>query len=348
MSTLIKNLHIKNFKSVRDLKLDCDRINIFIGKPNAGKSNILEAISLFGADYSEERFMDEFIRYKNLVQLFPNFNFREPIQVVANDVKAEMTLETLTDKINFSISFIDIDEKALVERYVSEWHGKSEEIFVPRINMSAKRDGTITDISNRGNTFSPVKKYEFKPLGDYQDRGLFLYPPHGDNFYLIARSHEELRQEIRRFLKPNGLEFLLDEETRRVAIVHREENSLISFPMVLVPDTFQRYIFHLAAIMSNQDSVLLFEEPESHSYPPYIYQLAQHIIQDERNNQYFLTTHNPYLLTPILEETNDVALFVTWFEDYQTHARRLSEDEIREVLNDGLDVFLNLKHFVPA
>ena len=118
--------------------------------------------------------------------------------------------------------------------------------------------------------------------------------------------------------------------------------------MLLVPDTFQRYIFHLAAILSNQNSVLLFEEPETHSYPPYVYQLAQHILQDDRNNQYFLTTHNPYLLTPILEETKDVALFVTWFENYQTHARRLTPDEIGEVLNDGLDVFLNLNHFVPV
>jgi AAA15 family ATPase/GTPase len=36
----IKNLEIKNFKSVKHLKLDCKRINLFIGEPNTGKSNI--------------------------------------------------------------------------------------------------------------------------------------------------------------------------------------------------------------------------------------------------------------------------------------------------------------------
>ncbi|MBK7937047.1 MAG: AAA family ATPase [Lewinellaceae bacterium] len=84
MSSLIKNLHIKNFKSVRDLSLDCDRINIFIGKPNAGKSNILEAISLLGAGYSEGRFMEGFIRYKSMAQFFSNFDYRSPIEVRAD------------------------------------------------------------------------------------------------------------------------------------------------------------------------------------------------------------------------------------------------------------------------
>jgi AAA15 family ATPase/GTPase len=131
-------------------------------------------------------------------------------------------------------------------------------------------------------------------------------------------------------------------------VVQKSANTLLSFPLHLVPDTFQRYIFHLAAIMSNRRSVLLFEEPESHSYPPYIYQLAQYILDDEGKNQFFITTHSPYFLTPLMQEGKDVAVFATWFEDYQTHARRLSGDEISEMLNYGVDIFLNLDHFTQA
>ena len=64
-------------------------------------------------------------------------------------------------------------------------------------------------------------------------------------------------------------------------------------------------------------SVLLFEEPEAHSYGPFIYELAQHILNDKGGNQYFLTTHNTYLLLPLMQEGQDVAVFATWFEDYQ-------------------------------
>jgi predicted ATP-dependent endonuclease of OLD family len=47
----IKNIEIKRFKSIQHLKIDgCKRINVFIGYPNTGKSNIFEALSLLAID----------------------------------------------------------------------------------------------------------------------------------------------------------------------------------------------------------------------------------------------------------------------------------------------------------
>jgi AAA15 family ATPase/GTPase len=44
----IKTIEIKNFKSIRHQKIeDCRRVNVFIGYPNVGKSNILEALGLY-------------------------------------------------------------------------------------------------------------------------------------------------------------------------------------------------------------------------------------------------------------------------------------------------------------
>ncbi|MCB9316288.1 MAG: AAA family ATPase [Lewinellaceae bacterium] len=339
MGRLIQNLQIKNFKSIRDLSLDCERINLFIGKPNAGKSNILEAISLLGAKYTrgESSFMQGFIRYNSITQLFNNYNFREPIEVKANDALAVLrpTSHGQTD-FNFSISSPPPDE-------TSNWSK-----FFSSLDIGLLTNGRISNFGFNDGLSSIVKKYNFRPFGEFKENELFLLPPYGDNFYFIARSFQEIREEIQEFLKPNGLELLLDEESKRLMILQREAASLISFPLHLIPDTFQRYIFHLAAIFSNQDSVLLFEEPETHSYAPYVYQLAQHILQDERNNQYFITTHNPYFLLPILQETKDVAVFMTWFENYQTHCRKLSEEEIREALDHGMDIFLNLDSLVPA
>lgn len=350
MSSLINHLHIKNFKSVRDLALDCERINLFIGKPNAGKSNILEAISLLGAGYClpEEKFMQRFIRYGNVTQLFSDFNFREAIEVRANEFLAKLSSSKMGNRFEFSIP----------------WKSGSTDLIAP-IELQILLDGSFTkndpnemhkEFFQRLGTSAPqesdkehsIKKYTFQSIADYQEKGLFLYPPYGENLFLIVNTHPQLREEIAKFLKPNGLEFLLDVETRQMAIVQKERDSLVRIPMNLVPDTFQRYIFHLAAILSNRDSVLLFEEPEAHSYGPYIYQLAQQMLDDEGGNQYFITTHNPYFLLPLIQEGKDVAVFTTWFEDFQTHARRLSEDEIREMLDYGVDVFLNLDQFIPA
>lgn len=336
MSAHIRNLEISNFKSVRSLKLECERINVFIGKPNAGKSNILEAISLLGAGYSRNRFMDGFIRYKSIIQLFSDFRFDEPIRISIDNFFVELKDASNQGGIFDFTTKHDIHPTKVNNQFALPFHAPI------RLN----NEGTI--IENEGFRVSPVKKYEFTNLGDFKQGTMFLQPPNGSNFFMVVRSNSGLRDEIQQFLKPNGMELLIDEESQRILVVRKENGVLISFPIHLVPDTFKRYIFHLAAILSNKDSVLLFEEPETHSYVPYVYQLAQHIIDDDRNNQYFLTTHNPYLLTPIMQEAKDVAIFVTWFEDYQTHARRLTEEEISEMLNYGVDIFLNLDQFIPA
>ncbi len=63
-SNFLDWVEIKNFKSIKDLRLDCKRVNIFIGKPNVGKSNILEALGMLGAELFDEKFMNGSVRYK--------------------------------------------------------------------------------------------------------------------------------------------------------------------------------------------------------------------------------------------------------------------------------------------
>lgn len=344
MSNLIKNLRIQNFKSIKDLSLDCERINVFIGKPNAGKSNILEAVSLLGVNYPQNpgnlKFVENVIRYKTLNHLFNNFNFRDPIKISLDNHETVILKEATEPGYDlfFQISPLKRNEND---------NGKR---LLPSFELRIYTSGLIAGSSSQDENppVSSVKRYEFVELIETNKNGFHLLPPHGDNFYSIVESHPELREEIGQFFQPIGLQLLLDIESQRMTVVRKTESTLIGFPLILIPDTFKRYIFHLAAIMSNRDSVLLFEEPESHSYAPYIYELAQHILNDEGGNQFFLTTHNPYLLLPLMQEGKDVAVFATWFENYETHARRLSKEEIREILDYGVDVFLNLDHFIHA
>jgi hypothetical protein len=71
MANFFDSVHITNFKSLKDVTLsDCKRINLLIGKPNVGKSNILEAIGLFGLGYSglnKNKQLSQFVRFENEV-----------------------------------------------------------------------------------------------------------------------------------------------------------------------------------------------------------------------------------------------------------------------------------------
>lgn len=46
---MIQEIHIKNFKSIVDLKIELGLTNVFIGENGSGKSNVLEAIAMLSA-----------------------------------------------------------------------------------------------------------------------------------------------------------------------------------------------------------------------------------------------------------------------------------------------------------
>ena len=65
---MIPSLEIKNFKSIKSLKLGCKRLNIFIGEPNTGKSNILESIGMFSFLYYTHGLgynLHDFVRFES-------------------------------------------------------------------------------------------------------------------------------------------------------------------------------------------------------------------------------------------------------------------------------------------
>ena len=43
----VKSIHIKNFRSILDERIDLSDYNCFVGKNDSGKSNVLKALNLF-------------------------------------------------------------------------------------------------------------------------------------------------------------------------------------------------------------------------------------------------------------------------------------------------------------
>ena len=110
-------------------------------------------------------------------------------------------------------------------------------------------------------------------------------------------------------------------------------------------DTLLRVVFYLAAMNSNKGATLVFEESEAHAFPYFTKQMGEEIAFDSEN-QYFIATHNPYLLCAIVEKAKkeDVCVFVTSFKDYRTRVRPLTESELSELLSG--DPFFMSQRFV--
>ena len=127
----------------------------------------------------------------------------------------------------------------------------------------------------------------------------------------------------------------------------RTETGIFTIPYNLIADTLQRVIFFKTAIQSNKNAVLLLEEPEAHMFPPYIRKITADISLDENKNQYFIATDSPYILDDfIVENQNDLAVYIVDYKEGETKIHLLSDEELLEVRQYGVDLFYNLESYL--
>lgn len=113
MKNHITDLKIENFKSIKKAELDCRRINLIVGKPNVGKSNLLEGISMLGTKkYNQEKFLNEYIRYNKFKELFYDANLKKRINIATDIGFAYCFFDRFTN----SFSFINSTNNAFRSR----------------------------------------------------------------------------------------------------------------------------------------------------------------------------------------------------------------------------------------
>ena len=291
MEHFIKYVDIHNFKSIADLKLeDCRRINLFIGYPNVGKSNVLEALSLFSVPYlNEGENLNKLVRAENAAELFHSLSVPNLCNIATN----LSTLDLFLQLPYFEIRHYKEDESGMYYDFLEElkFLEKKSDLW------SEDEKPNFCGISN-------IKRYTFNPNNKWQsNRSSLLLPPFGENIIdtlsynpNLANMKSWMKQEFSKF----GLEYVLDKLSNNLKLQRRlGDDEIIQLPYSSIADTLQRLIFYRTAIASNKNSVLLFEEPEAHAFPPYIRHITQDII-DAESNQFFIVTHSPFVINDFL------------------------------------------------
>jgi hypothetical protein len=328
MKTSVNELEIRNFKSIKHLKINCKRINIFIGEPNTGKSNILEAIGLLShVCYGDIR---RFLRFEVMTDLFYDRVLDEPLFIGFNHKKL---------RVEFKNGYFNG-----VYETINKTTQRTQIHTIFRYGYSGGES------SNPHEDFRKFKSYRFTRRTEFKNqKSEFLQPPDGDNLLAVIMTRKRLRKTLNDLFGNFGYRPLFRPQEGKIEISKELEDIIFSLPYSLASETLQRLVFHLAAMHSNKDSVLTFEEPEAHAFPYYIKYLAERIALDKNNNQFFITTHNPYFLISVLEKApkKEVAVFVTSLENYQTKAKSLTEKLKKKILVDmGYDIFFNIKEFL--
>ena len=96
---MIKEIAIKNFKSIVDLKLPLGRFNLFIGANGSGKSNVLEAIA-FGAAASSDKLDFEYFANRGIRVAEPRF-----MLPAFSEVESDRILVSVTDELDNTSGF---------------------------------------------------------------------------------------------------------------------------------------------------------------------------------------------------------------------------------------------------
>jgi AAA15 family ATPase/GTPase len=309
---------------------EAKRINVFIGEPNAGKSNILEALGIYGMTSDN---LSKLIRYERLDNLFYDNEVENKIEVKLDDYKYIVIPQD--HNLKFQFSKLESNPSFTAKSEYTDFKSFSFEI-----------DNSSRGSSDSDNTECLTKLYKFTPLHEFKNNNIgSLNYPHGDNLFTILRGNSALRELAVDILKEKGYKLNLRIGENKIELV-KDKGALYSYPYQTVSDTLQRIIFYTAVIESNKDSVILLEEPESNIFPFYTKYLAEKIAMDQQN-QYFTVTHNPYFLMSLVEKTpsTDLSVFITTMKDYETQIHLLTSEQVSEMMSLDNDIFFNLDRF---
>ncbi|MBM2815521.1 MAG: hypothetical protein HW421_2283 [Ignavibacteria bacterium] len=83
---MIKSINIKNFKSLRDVEIKLEQVNLLIGANNCGKSNFLKALEFFGNSFEEE---SNVLKRKG-----KEFSFKEDDKIDTHNKSINLVIDT--------------------------------------------------------------------------------------------------------------------------------------------------------------------------------------------------------------------------------------------------------------
>jgi len=291
----------------------------------------------------------EFIRYNNFIDLFHNSNLRKKIKVSTDKYQIEIRAE----ENNFYISVYRIqlssEEK---DKNFSKRIIRSENIL--QVEAIANSPGIYSwNFKTNFNDFKKEKNFPkimyYKNMETEKFVSLnfdFLNPPSGNNLLTILQTNTDLYKKINEILFSFNLKLMLREVEKTIELVRDIEGKLIAIPFKLVAESFHQLFLLLSAMNTCKDSIICLEEPETHLFPKYTKLIAELIAKNKNNNQYFISTHNPYFLISLIEKAKkeDLSIFAVSFQNNHTKVSKIQENEIRELL-EGEDPFFNINKY---
>lgn len=321
---MIQKLSIQRFKSIKSLSIDCRKVNLFIGAPDTGKTNILEALhflSRCGWNWPLDtslRLSQEF----GFDHLFYRQFFDQPFELTFDSNRLKGTIEGQDRHL-----IIDHQGNHMGVAFGHTCH-------IPQLEWI------------RFYSYLGSEQWQYNMAYKHGDR--IVTPPHGWNLMYLARHHSKVYDFLKETVSDLDWKLRFDTSHKKFRLSEVREEDIVEYSLDLLSDSRKRLFFYGSIILTSEKATLVLDEPDVFAFPPYPKILGEMVASDV-SNQFFLSTHNPYFLSAVAEKTpaDKLALFVCFRNaDGSTGAQLLSPEKVQQVIEWGASVFFNLEELI--
>ena len=333
---MLKRVSIQNFKSLKDVTLDLQKVNLLIGPNNSGKTNFLKALEMFSTDgfYSQNAQDLVAISFKHQnVQIVWQFEFIHDSNIHMNREYGDSNVSTFhyihTYEIKASGNLVNAQtsskhwfsgedniaaNKPVLSGHIDEFfqHIKSK-VFRPdpsRLIHEATLSGETLQLAADG---SNLIEFYFSIFNNYEKDAI-----------KIQSDLSKCIPEIVRFRTPpvNG------ENKLGLKFFDKNEDSYWANE---VSEGVLYFLILLCIVdQPNPPKLLLLEEPEKGIHPRRIWEVMKFIFQlaEEKDVQIIMTTHNEHVVNAFSSMPESIFVFDKDEETGATTVRNLQKDII--------------------
>lgn len=346
---MLKRVSIQNFKSLKDITLDLQKVNLLIGPNNSGKTNFLKALEYMIKDNTNQQEED----YSRIIfRLSENEGIKIELMYGNDDYPTDAIIFkcVVTEQKNIEKSrdfFVDGERKngTILFYKPDELKGRigSLIIYKPDPNKLDKPapvgEGTETVNADASNivAFLDYILSEYRSTFNQIEQDLRKCVPEFTEINLQnVKSTDEL-------VKQFG-----DKTFKRLGLTDGRQN-VKYWADELSEGTL--YFIALLCIINqpNPPKLLLLEEPEKGIHPRRIYEVIQFILGlvEDKDVQVIMTTHSPTVVDMFKDMPESVFIFDK-DDEGATHVKNLQRDVIEPDTARSKELGLDPPHYTDS
>lgn len=352
----IKSVSIKNYRSFNDLGIDVDspnRINIFIGKNNSGKSNIIKFLALFNGpflqsinsiSYNQEVSanlgitLDDHFSFdrKNNIEFTIKKNVNAEIKEKLINIDIEEIYITYT-LINRGGSYVLKIKETSIDSLDEQKIRNFETEFVNRYGGS--QGGMIDQAKKRVNSILNLSQYikfekveyleEFRKLSgskELREKLWEIINPEYINFK-EAKKKRELLYEYFKLVFNYEIEITIPHIDSEINLIIESEQK----PLSSLGSGLQQIILIAFKILTTNANIICIDEPELYLHPG-AQRALLNLISKIDDKQFFLSTHSNNFLD---YEINDKNFYLISKEGNHSKIEKINNQKgINNIIDD--------------